>query len=42
MTEWIKEKGTISPVPMSRWNLVPVAWAAEASKRERILLFGDN
>ncbi len=42
MTEWIREKGTISPVPMSRWNLVPAAWAAEASKRERILLFGDN
>jgi 2',3'-cyclic-nucleotide 2'-phosphodiesterase/3'-nucleotidase len=42
MTEWIRDKGTISPVPMSRWNIVPAAWAAEAAKRERILLFGDN
>lgn len=42
MTEWIREKGTISPVPMSQWKLVPEAWAAGAEKRERKLLFGDN
>lgn len=42
MTEWIREKGTISPVAMSQWKIVPAAWAAEAEKRERKLLFGDN
>jgi 2',3'-cyclic-nucleotide 2'-phosphodiesterase/3'-nucleotidase len=42
MTEWIREKGTISPVPMSQWKLVPETWAAGAEKRERKLLFGDN
>jgi len=42
MTEWIKEKGTISPVPLSQWKIVPEAWADEAEKRERILLFGKN
>lgn len=42
MTEWIREKGTISPVPLSQWKIVPEAWAAEAEKRERILLFGKN
>jgi len=42
MTEWIREKGTISPVAMSQWKIVPASWAAEAEKKERRLLFGDN
>lgn len=42
MTEWIRKKGTISPVPLSQWEIVPVAWAASAEERERKLLFGDN
>jgi 2',3'-cyclic-nucleotide 2'-phosphodiesterase/3'-nucleotidase len=42
MTEWIREKGTISPVAMSQWKIVPASWAAEAEKKERKLLFGDN
>jgi hypothetical protein len=42
MTEWIREKGTNSPVAMSQWKIVPASWAAEAEKKERRLLFGDN
>ncbi|MRR22502.1 bifunctional metallophosphatase/5'-nucleotidase, partial [bacterium] len=42
MTEWIKEKETISPVPMSQWKIVPDDWAADAEKKERKLLFGEN
>lgn len=42
MTEWIREKGTISPKPMSEWSIIPADWAGEAEKRERKLLFGNN
>jgi len=42
MTEWIREKGTISPVPLSEWKIVPVDWAADAKKREMRMLFGNN
>jgi len=42
ITEWIRKKGTISPVAMSQWRIVPAQWAAVAEKRERKLLFGDN
>jgi len=42
MTEWIRDKGTITPVAMSQWEIVPAPWAAEAEKKERILLFGNN
>jgi len=42
MTEWIREKGTIRPEPMSEWSIIPADWATEAEKRERKLLFGNN
>jgi 2',3'-cyclic-nucleotide 2'-phosphodiesterase/3'-nucleotidase len=42
MTEWIKEKGTISPAPLADWKIIPADWAREAEKRERILLFGNK
>ncbi len=42
MTEWIREKGTISPVPLSQWMIVPAGWAADAEKREMRMLFGNN
>lgn len=42
MTEWIREKGTISPAPLSEWSIIPADWAAEAEKRETGLLFGNN
>ncbi len=42
MTEWIREKGTISPEPLSEWQIIPVEWAAAAASRETRLLFGDN
>jgi len=41
MTEWIRKKGTISPVPLSQWQIVPAEWAAGAKKREMRMLFGD-
>lgn len=42
MTEWIRNKGTISPAPLSEWSIIPADWAAAAEKRETRLLFGDN
>jgi 2',3'-cyclic-nucleotide 2'-phosphodiesterase / 3'-nucleotidase len=42
MTEWIKEKGEITPVPQSEWKVIPEQWATEAAKREKKLLFGNN
>jgi len=42
MTEWIREKGTISPAPLSEWSIIPTDWAAAAERREAVLLFGDN
>ena len=42
MTEWIRNKGTITPLPLSEWSIIPAAWASEAEKREMKLLFGEN
>jgi 2',3'-cyclic-nucleotide 2'-phosphodiesterase/3'-nucleotidase len=42
MTEWIREKGVITPVPQSEWSVIPVQWASDAAKREKKLLFGNN
>jgi hypothetical protein len=42
MTEWISEKGEITPVPQSEWKVIPEKWASEAVKREKKLLFGNN
>ncbi len=42
MTEWLKEKGEITPVPQSEWKVIPEQWATEAAKREKKLLFGNN
>lgn len=42
MTEWIREKGTISPVPLADWKIIPEEWASAAAERERELLFGKN
>ena len=42
MTAWIKERGTISPEPLSEWKIIPEAWASAAQTRETILLFGNN
>jgi len=42
MTEWIRERGTITPEPLSDWKIIPEEWASAASGRERELLFGKN
>lgn len=42
MTEWIRDKGTISPRAQAEWSIIPAEWAEAAEKREMILLFGDN
>ncbi len=42
MTEWIRKKGEITPVPLSEWSIVPEHWASGAERRERKLLFGNN
>ncbi len=42
MTEWIRERATISPEPITDWKIIPEEWASEADDREMKLLFGDN
>lgn len=42
MTEWIREKGVISPEPLSEWQIIPHEWVSAAGKREMRLLFGDD
>ncbi len=42
MTEWIRERGEITPVPQSDWKVIPEQWASEAAKREKKMLFGNN
>jgi len=42
MTEYIRDKGTISPRVQAEWSIIPAVWAEAAEKREMILLFGDN
>jgi 2',3'-cyclic-nucleotide 2'-phosphodiesterase/3'-nucleotidase len=42
MTEWIRVKGEITPVPLSEWKVIPEQWVSEAAKREKKLLFGNN
>ncbi len=42
MTEWIREKGEITPVPLTEWKIIPETWASEAARREKKMLFGNN
>ena len=42
MTEWIRSKGTISPAPLSEWQIIPEAWVSDVRKREMKLLFGNE
>jgi 2',3'-cyclic-nucleotide 2'-phosphodiesterase/3'-nucleotidase len=42
MTEWIRERGTIDPKPLSDWKIIPEDWASAAKERETKLLFGNN
>jgi 2',3'-cyclic-nucleotide 2'-phosphodiesterase / 3'-nucleotidase len=42
MTEWIREKGEITPVPQSDWKVIPEEWVSEAAELETKLLFGNN
>jgi 2',3'-cyclic-nucleotide 2'-phosphodiesterase/3'-nucleotidase len=42
MTEWIRKKRVITPVPLSEWSIVPEHWVSGAATREKKLLFGNN
>lgn len=39
LMEEIKRMGTLNPQPNHNWKVVPAAWADEAAKRDRQLLF---
>ena len=39
LMEYIKTLGTISPQPCNHWRFIPEDWAAQASERERRILF---
>ena len=42
MTEWIREKGEIDPVPQSTWKIIPEKWVSAARSREMKILFNDK
>lgn len=42
MTEWIRKKGTITPVEEGEWSIIPAVWAEKAEERESVMLFGKN
>ena len=42
LMDYVKELGTIDPQPMNHWKFIPEEWAAQASKRERKILFGEG
>ena len=39
MTEWIRKQGEVDPFPLATWKIIPEAWAEQAAKRERVMLF---
>ena len=40
LTEYIKERGTVTPRPLNHWKFVPEKLVRSAAKRDRALLFG--
>jgi 2',3'-cyclic-nucleotide 2'-phosphodiesterase/3'-nucleotidase len=42
LMEYVKELGTIDPQPQNHWRFVPEDWVAQASEREREILFGNS
>lgn len=42
MTEWFRDKGEISPAPLSEWALIPEKWTSIAAERELKMLFPEN
>ena len=42
MTEWIREKHDINPVPISTWSIIPEKWINDAKIREMKLLFENK
>lgn len=40
LMEYIQHLGVINPQPLHHWRFVPEEWAAQATRRERQLLFG--
>lgn len=42
LMEYISELDTINPHPNNHWRFVPESWVAQATMRERKILFGDN
>ena len=39
MTEWIRDRGEISPEPLTDWTLIPEKWTSAAAEREMKMLF---
>ena len=42
LMEYVKELGTINPQPKNHWRFVPEDWVAQATEREREILFGST
>ena len=40
LTEYIRDKGTISPQPRNHWRFIPEEWVVPAIERDRKTLFG--
>ena len=41
LMEYVKELGTINPQPKKHWRFIPEDWVAQATERERKILFGN-
>ena len=42
LMEYIKALGAIAPQPGNHWRFIPEDWAAQASERERKILFAKQ
>jgi 2',3'-cyclic-nucleotide 2'-phosphodiesterase/3'-nucleotidase len=42
MMKWIEEKGTVSPVEINNWKVVPEDWYQQAVKRDYDLMFNSE
>lgn len=42
LMQYIEQRKVVDPKPLNQWKFIPEDWAAEASARDKILLFGKD
>ena len=40
MLKYLEEKGTVRPVALNNWKIIPEGWVKNARSREYRMLFG--